>query len=168
MALEFFLPFRHYEHVQAWCLGTWRRGIYSNIKPRRVQLYHSRQVDQPALCWPTSQFPKTFPGTESSVFQESPLFWVNGFNTIGHLLLTWNKQTRKCYQQSSCLWLVNDTPVYFQKWGKTRTSWWWTGKPGVLQSMGSQRVGHDWVTELNYWHLWLLSHYFKHFRVTLV
>ena len=28
-------------------------------------------------------------------------------------------------------------------------SWWWTGKPGVLQSMGLQRVGHDWVTELN-------------------
>ena len=28
-------------------------------------------------------------------------------------------------------------------------SWWWTGRPDVLQSMGSQRVGHDWVTELN-------------------
>ena len=27
-------------------------------------------------------------------------------------------------------------------------SWWWTGRPGVLQSMGSQRVGHDWATEL--------------------
>ena len=27
-------------------------------------------------------------------------------------------------------------------------SWWWTGRPGVLQSMGSQTVGHDWVTEL--------------------
>ena len=27
-------------------------------------------------------------------------------------------------------------------------SWWWTGKPGVLQSMGSQGVGHDWATEL--------------------
>ena len=26
-------------------------------------------------------------------------------------------------------------------------SWWWTEKPGMLQSMGSQRVGHDWVTE---------------------
>ena len=26
-------------------------------------------------------------------------------------------------------------------------SWWWTGKPGVLQSRGSQRVGHDWATE---------------------
>ena len=29
-------------------------------------------------------------------------------------------------------------------------SWWWTGRPGVLQSMGSQRVGHDWATELNW------------------
>ena len=27
-------------------------------------------------------------------------------------------------------------------------SWWWTGRPGVLQSMGWQRVGHDWATEL--------------------
>ena len=30
-------------------------------------------------------------------------------------------------------------------------SWWWTGRPGVLQSMGSQRVRHDWVTEQNWW-----------------
>ena len=26
--------------------------------------------------------------------------------------------------------------------------WWWTGRPGLLRFMGSQRVGHDWVTEL--------------------
>ena len=26
-------------------------------------------------------------------------------------------------------------------------SWWWTGRPGVLRFMGSQRVGHDWVTD---------------------
>ena len=36
-------------------------------------------------------------------------------------------------------------------WASSR-SWWWTGKLGMLQSMGSQRVGHDWATELN----WLL------------
>ena len=28
-------------------------------------------------------------------------------------------------------------------------SWWWTGRPGMLQSMGSQRVGDNWATELN-------------------
>ena len=35
-------------------------------------------------------------------------------------------------------------------WASSR-SWWWTGKPGVLQSMGPQRVRHDWVTELTDW-----------------
>ena len=34
-------------------------------------------------------------------------------------------------------------------WASSR-SWWWTGRPGVLQSTVSQRVGHDWVTELNW------------------
>ena len=29
-------------------------------------------------------------------------------------------------------------------------SWWWTGRPGVLRFMGSQRIGHDWATELNW------------------
>ena len=29
-------------------------------------------------------------------------------------------------------------------------SWWWTGRPGMLQFMRSQRVGHDWATELNW------------------
>ena len=32
-------------------------------------------------------------------------------------------------------------------------SWWWTERPGVLRFMGSQRVGHDWVTELNWYFL---------------
>ena len=40
-------------------------------------------------------------------------------------------------------------------------SWWWTGNPVVLQSMGSQRVGHDWATELkvHYIHKFNLSKY---------
>ena len=29
-------------------------------------------------------------------------------------------------------------------------SWWWTGRPGMLQSMWLQRVRHDWATELNW------------------
>ena len=41
----------------------------------------------------------------------------------------------------SILW----TWVWARSW-----SWWWTGRPGVLQPMGSQRVGHDWATELNW------------------
>ena len=39
-------------------------------------------------------------------------------------------------------------------------SWWWTGKPGMLQSMGSQSVGHDWVSELNWLSAW--AHTYTH------
>ena len=44
-------------------------------------------------------------------------------------------------------WIVSPTR-WTWVWIGSR-SWWWTGKPGVLQSMGLQRVGHDWPTELN-------------------
>ena len=69
---------------------------------------------------------------------------------------------------SSWLWKNRWASVHFYKvldtsltqwtwfWVSSR-SWWWTGKPGVLQSMGSQRVGHDWATELKR-HI-LSSHY---------
>ena len=48
-------------------------------------------------------------------------------------------------------WMTSPTQ-WIWVWANSR-SWWWTGRPGVLQSMGSQRVGHDWATELN----WLVS-----------
>ena len=36
-------------------------------------------------------------------------------------------------------------------WVSARSgSWWWTGRPGMLQSMGLQRTRHNWVTELNW------------------
>ena len=39
--------------------------------------------------------------------------------------------------------------------------WWWTGRPGVLRLMGSQRVGRDWTTELNWWNFLILKNYEK-------
>ena len=44
-------------------------------------------------------------------------------------------------------------------WVNSRSSW-WTGRPGVLRFMGSQKVGHDWATELNWTELILLNHGF--------
>ena len=42
--------------------------------------------------------------------------------------------------QTRCTWVWVDSG-----------SWWWTGRPGVLQFMELQRVRHDWATELNWW-----------------
>ena len=45
-------------------------------------------------------------------------------------------------------WMASPT-WWIWVWPISR-SWWWTGKPGILQSMGSQRVRHDWETELDW------------------
>ena len=44
-------------------------------------------------------------------------------------------------------WMASST-WWTWVWVNSR-SWWWTERPGVLQFMGSQRVRHDWATELN-------------------
>ena len=44
-------------------------------------------------------------------------------------------------------WMASPTQ-WTWVWVNSR-SWWWTGRPGILCFMGLQRVGHDWVTELN-------------------
>ena len=45
-------------------------------------------------------------------------------------------------------WMVSLTH-WTWVWVNSR-SWWWTGRPGMLQSMGLQRVGCNWVSELNW------------------
>ena len=45
-------------------------------------------------------------------------------------------------------WMASPTQ-WTWVWASSK-SWWWTGKPGMLQSMGSQRVRQDWATELKW------------------
>ena len=45
-------------------------------------------------------------------------------------------------------WMVSPTP-WTWVWVNSG-SWWWTVRPGILQFMGLQKVGHDWATEMNW------------------
>ena len=45
-------------------------------------------------------------------------------------------------------WMAS--PMWWTRVWASSGNWWWTGKPGVLQSMESQRVGHNWATQLNW------------------
>ena len=45
-------------------------------------------------------------------------------------------------------WMASPTP-WTWVWVNSG-SWWWKGKPGVLQFMGSQRVRHNWATDVNF------------------
>ena len=63
------------------------------------------------------------------------------------LILGKTEGRRRRWQQSMRCWMASLTQwtwVYVSS-----RSWWWTGRPGVLHFTGSQRVGHDWATELN-------------------
>ena len=55
---------------------------------------------------------------------------------------------RRGWQRMDC-WMASPT-LWTWVWVNSG-SWWWTGRPGMLQFMGLQRVRHDWVTELNWW-----------------
>ena len=51
------------------------------------------------------------------------------------------------------VWMASPTR-WAWVWVNSRIWWWTFGRPGMLRFMGSQRVGHDWATELN-WTEWM-------------
>ena len=67
-----------------------------------------------------------------------------------HLIRPWCWENLKVGRWDG--WMASPT-WWTWVWVSSRI-WWWTGKPGVLQFMGSQRVGHDWATELNWTDGW--------------
>ena len=83
-------------------------------------------------------------------------------------LATWCKELTYwkrpwCWEGLGAGWEGDDRG--WDGWMASRTRWawvwvnsgslWWTGRPGVLRFMESQRVGHDWATELNWRFLFL-------------
>ena len=82
---------------------------------------------------------------------ETPILWSDVKNWLIGKDPAWCWERLKAGEQDEREW--DDwmaSPTWWTwVWASSR-SWWWKGKPGALQSMGSQRVVHDWVTELNW------------------
>ena len=64
-----------------------------------------------------------------------------------HLKIPWCWERLKAGDRGWDGWMASPTQ-WTRVWVSSK-SWWWTGRPGMLQSMGSQRVRHNWVNELN-------------------
>ena len=117
-------------------------------------------------CWRRPlRVPWTARRSNKSILKEiSPEYSLEGLmlklklQYFGHLMwrtdslektLMLGKVEGKRKGQQRIRWLDGIPTRWTWVWASSG-SWWWTGKPGVLQSMGSQRVGHNWVTELNW------------------
>ena len=118
-------------------------------------------------CWRRLLLvPWTSRGPNQSILKEiSPLYLFEGLmlklklQSFGQLmqitdslektLMLGKTEGRRRRGRQRMRWLDGITDSMDMSLSKPR-EWWWTGKPGVLQSMGSQSVVHDWATELNW------------------
>ena len=85
---------------------------------------------------------------------ETPILWPADAKKLTHLKRPWYWERLKAEGEGDnrMRWLDASLTQWTWVWVNSR-SWWWIGRPGMLQSLGWQRVRHDWVTELN-WFLW--------------
>ena len=125
-----------------WCFWTvvLEKTLESPLDSKEIQPVHPKG-DQ---SW-------VFIG-RTDVEAETPILWPPGCKELTHLKRLW------CWERLRA-WGVGDDrgwdgwtaslTQWTWVWVNSR-SWWWTGRPGVLQFMGSQRVRHDWATELNW------------------
>ena len=114
-----------------------------------------KTLESPLNCKETNQ---------SILKQISPEYSLEGLmlklklQYFGHLMLTadswkgpdsgedWRQEEKGTTEDEMVGWHLPTRQTWV--WANSRI-WQWTGKPSELQSMGSQRAGHDWATELN-------------------
>ena len=121
-----------------------------------------RRIDAFELwCWRRLlRFPWTARRSNQSILKEiSPGCLLEGlmlklkFQYFGHLM-----QRADSLEKTLMLGKIEGRMASPTQWTRVWVdsgSWWWTGRPGMLWFMGSQRVGPNWVTEVN-WTEWAM------------
>ena len=138
------------DYKKSWALKNWcfctvvlEKTLESPLDSKKIQPVH-----------PEGNQSWMFIG-RTGVEAEAPKFWPL---VVKNWLIGKDSDARKDWRQED-----KGTTRGWDDWTASPTqwtwawvnsgSWWWTGRPGMLQSMGPQRVRHDWVTELN----WILE-----------
>ena len=133
-------------HKEGWVLKNWcfwtvllEKTPESPLDSKEIQPVHPKgdqssvitgrtdiEAETPILCPPDA--------TSGLIWKDSDVKKIEGRRR------RWRQKMR---------WLDGITDSMDMSWVNSR-SWWWTARTGVLLYMGSQWVGHDWGTELNW------------------
>ena len=135
------------DYKESWPLKNWcfwtvvlEKTLESPLPCKEIQPVHPKENQ----CW-------VFIG-RTDVKAETPILWPTWWEEPTHWKRPW------CWERLTVGgegdnrvwngWMASPTQ-WTWVWGNSG-SWWWTGRAGLLQSMGSQWVGHNWATELNW------------------
>ena len=137
-----------WDYKESWELKNWcfwtvalEKTLESPLNSKEIQPVHPK-------------------GSQSWIFigrtdaeAETPILWPPDVKNwlIGKDLDAWLKALKAGGEGDDRGWdgWMASLTQWTWVWVSSR-SWWWTEKPGKLQSMRSQRVRHDWATELNW------------------
>ena len=138
------------QRIDAFELWCWRRLL-------RVPWTARSNLKERGLVHPKGNQPWIFI-RRTDAEAETPILWPR-CEELTHLNRPWCWERLKAGVEGDDRgwdgWMASPAQ-WTWVWVSSR-SWWWTGKPGLLQSMRSQRVEHNWTTELN----WEINNY-KH------
>ena len=139
------------DYKESWVLNTWwfwtavlEKALESPLDCKEIQPVHSKG-DQP----------RVFLGRNDAK-AETPILWplhakswlIGKDSVAGRDLGVGGEGADRGWDG----WMASPTRWTWVWVNSGR--WWWTGRPDMLQFMWSQRVGHDWVTELNWTEGW--------------
>ena len=128
-----------HQGIDAFELWCWRRLLRVPWTARRSNQSILKEIS-----------PEMFIG-KADAEAETPILWPPG-EKLTHWKRPWCWERLKAGGERDKrgwdVWMASLTQ-WTWVWANSGR-WWWTGKPGMLQSMGSQRVGHYWLTELNF------------------
>ena len=141
------------DYKESWVLKIWcfwtvvlEKTLESLLDYKEIQPVHPKE-DQ---SWVFN--------VRTDVEAETPVLWPPWCEELTNLKRPWCWERLRAGGEWDDRgwdgWMVSLTRCT-QVWVNSG-SWWWTGRPGMLQFMGLQRAGHDWVTELNWMHIYFI------------
>ena len=135
------------DHKESWALRNWCFELWCWIRLLRGP-WTARRSNQSILKEINSEYSLEGLIMKLKVQYFDHLMWRT--DSLEKTLILRKSEDRRRRHRQRMKWLDGITDSMDRSWASSG-SWWCTGKPGMLQSMGSQRVGHNWATEQN-WH----------------